>query len=441
MAIVLADRVKETTNTTGTGTLTLAGAVSGFQSFAAIGNTNQTYYCIVSGTNWEVGQGTYTLAGTTLSRDTVFASSNAGSLITVAAGAEVFATYPANTAITDSHIHTDKAFSGTQTDGIVIDYVDPFARISVAVGDGIRFFTGGVAGTQIAEFKSNGDTDFSGVLSCGTGSLITGATNPQIAAAGGSATYIQLYIHNDSAGSGSSADLIAYPDNGTDTSGWADLGCASSVFSDAAYSVTGPNEAYLFASAPSGAGKTGNMVYATDSTGSLNAHQWYVGGFNQAKTAWKMQLSSSGLDFKTPILLNSSAGTSGYVLASAGAGATPTWKPLYKTITFGGTGTPSTGNTVTPLIMITEACTVISACVNTKTAPGTGGFIYSIVKSTDGGATFPTTLATQTLTSGSKTLGPTAQTANTLASGDLLGINISAVNSAADWTVELVVRV
>lgn len=99
MALVLADRVQETTNTTGTGTLTLAGAVSGYQSFGAIGNTNTTYYTIVSGTDWEVGIGTYTSAGTTLSRDTVFSSSAGGTTkISVAAGAVVFGDYPATIA-------------------------------------------------------------------------------------------------------------------------------------------------------------------------------------------------------------------------------------------------------------------------------------------------------------------------------------------------------
>ena len=341
MAIVLADRVKETTTTTGTGTLTLAGAVSGFQSFAAIGNTNETFYCIVSGTDWEVGQGTYTASGTTLSRDTVFASSAGGAKISVASGAEVFATYPANSAITNRHIHTDQIFSGDQPDGIVIDYDHPFARISVETGDGIRMYTGGVASTQIAEFKSNGDTDLTGVLTVGGGSLIGGATNPQVAASGSSTTYVQAYIHNDNAGSASSADLVAYPDNGTDASGWADVGCASSTFSDAAFSVTGPNEAYLFGSAPSGAGKTGNLVYATDSTGTANSHQWYVGGFAQAKSAYKMQLTSSGFELKTALLPNGSAGTSGQLLSSAGTGAIPAWTDL-KTVN--GTSLIGSGN-------------------------------------------------------------------------------------------------
>ena len=77
MALVIKDRVKETTTTTGTGTLTLAGAFDGFDSFAEIGNGNTTYYSCTDGTDFEVGIGTYTASGTTLSRDTIFESSGA----------------------------------------------------------------------------------------------------------------------------------------------------------------------------------------------------------------------------------------------------------------------------------------------------------------------------------------------------------------------------
>jgi hypothetical protein len=102
MAFVLADRVKETTTTTGTGAVTLLGASTGYQSFSAIGNANSTYYTIAgqSSSEWEVGIGTYTSSGTTLSRDTVLASSNSGSLVTFSAGTkDVFVTYPSERAI------------------------------------------------------------------------------------------------------------------------------------------------------------------------------------------------------------------------------------------------------------------------------------------------------------------------------------------------------
>jgi hypothetical protein len=102
MALVLRDRVKETTATTGTGTLTLAGAALGFQSFAAIGNGNTTYYAISDPAtgDWEVGVGTYTSSGTTLSRDTVLSSSNSGSLVPFAVGTkDVFVTYPSSRSV------------------------------------------------------------------------------------------------------------------------------------------------------------------------------------------------------------------------------------------------------------------------------------------------------------------------------------------------------
>jgi hypothetical protein len=100
MALVLKDRVKETTTTTGTGTLTLLGAASGFQSFSVIGDGNTTYYTIDGGTEWEVGIGTYTSSGTTLSRDTILESSNGGTAVNFSAGTKnVFVTYPAERAL------------------------------------------------------------------------------------------------------------------------------------------------------------------------------------------------------------------------------------------------------------------------------------------------------------------------------------------------------
>jgi hypothetical protein len=103
MALVLADRVRETTTTTGTGSVTLAGAYTGFQTFSAgVGNTNSTYYTIanvVSG-EWEVGIGTYASGGNTLSRTTVLASSNTGSLVNFGSGTkDVFVTQPAERAV------------------------------------------------------------------------------------------------------------------------------------------------------------------------------------------------------------------------------------------------------------------------------------------------------------------------------------------------------
>jgi hypothetical protein len=107
MALVIADRVKDSTTTAGTGTITLSGtAPTGFQNFSVIGNGNTTYYCIAGqGTNeWEVGVGTYASSGTTLARTTVLSNSSATqpSALSFSAGTkDVFVTYPSeNSAFT-----------------------------------------------------------------------------------------------------------------------------------------------------------------------------------------------------------------------------------------------------------------------------------------------------------------------------------------------------
>jgi acetyltransferase-like isoleucine patch superfamily enzyme len=121
MAFVLADRVKETTTVTGTTSpISLLGAATGFQSFAAIGNANVTYYTIAgqTGSEWEVGIGTYTSSGTTLSRDTVLSSSNGGALVNFSAGTkDVWCDYPAGRAVqgADGYIENDATISVSST--------------------------------------------------------------------------------------------------------------------------------------------------------------------------------------------------------------------------------------------------------------------------------------------------------------------------------------
>lgn len=107
MALVVKDRVKVVSTTTGTGTFTLGAASDGFQSFSVIGDGNQTYYTITDGTDWEVGIGTYTSSGTTLSRDTILESSNSGNAVNWGAGdKDVFVTYPA-----ERSVDTGKAYA------------------------------------------------------------------------------------------------------------------------------------------------------------------------------------------------------------------------------------------------------------------------------------------------------------------------------------------
>jgi len=131
MALVVKDRVKETTSTTGTGTVTLAGASTGFQSFSVIGDGNTTYYSIVSGNNWEVGLGTYTASGTTLSRDTILESSNAGSAITLSGTSDVFCTYPAEKSGHKDSTNTIYAEQIGASNGILINATTVSANFTV----------------------------------------------------------------------------------------------------------------------------------------------------------------------------------------------------------------------------------------------------------------------------------------------------------------------
>jgi hypothetical protein len=116
MALVINDRVRETTTVTGTGSATLLGAVTGYQSFSVIGNGNTTYYTIADqgGPNWEVGLGTYSSG--TLARTTVLSSSNSGSLVNFTAGTkDVFVTYPSEKAVyfdLNGNITTNCLFEG-----------------------------------------------------------------------------------------------------------------------------------------------------------------------------------------------------------------------------------------------------------------------------------------------------------------------------------------
>jgi hypothetical protein len=102
MALVLKDRVKQSAAAPGTGTITLGATTSGFQSFAAVGNGNVTYFAIVDPVSgdWEVNYGTYTSSGTTLSRNaTPLSSSASGALVNFTGAVDVFLTYPSSRSV------------------------------------------------------------------------------------------------------------------------------------------------------------------------------------------------------------------------------------------------------------------------------------------------------------------------------------------------------
>ena len=131
MALVINNRVRELTSTTGTGAVTLGGAVGGFQTFAAgIGNDNTTYYAISinSESEWEVGLGTLNADSSTLTRTSVLESSNGDAAVDFSAGSkEVFCTLPAEKAV---YLDADGA-SVPALGGQITDETKTFSNYSV----------------------------------------------------------------------------------------------------------------------------------------------------------------------------------------------------------------------------------------------------------------------------------------------------------------------
>tara|TARA_Y100000004_G_C8952642_1_gene429316 strand:- start:1511 stop:3619 length:2109 start_codon:yes stop_codon:yes gene_type:complete len=154
MAIVVKDRVKVTTSTTGTGTLTLGSAESGFQAFSVIGNGNQTYYAIKSDAGFEVGIGTYTHSGTTLSRDTILESSNSGSAVSLTGTSTVFTTYPAErSTFSDQGLAKTFTASGSITAGkpVILNTNGTVSQVSSSNSSNLANNYLGVASTTASD--------------------------------------------------------------------------------------------------------------------------------------------------------------------------------------------------------------------------------------------------------------------------------------------------
>lgn len=188
MALVLKDRVKVTTTTTGTGTLTLGSAETGFQDFSVIGDGNTTYYTINDAAtgDWEVGIGTYTASGTTLSRDVILESSNSNSAVNFGAGDKiVFVTYPAEKSV---DIDTPQTLTN-KTISADSNTISGIAASSFVLSNGSGNIDGAAAQKAIPSGDVVGTTDTQTL----TNKTITGLKETKVAVA---ASDIDLSLGN-----------------------------------------------------------------------------------------------------------------------------------------------------------------------------------------------------------------------------------------------------
>ena len=256
MAIVVKDRVQQTSTTTGTADFVLTGAVAGFQSFAAIGNTNVTYYTAVDPNtgDWEVGIGTYSTTGPTLARTAVLSNSlSTTAKISFAAGAKnVFCVYPA-----------EKAIYEEVSGNVLID------------GGPIT-----VVGTGVT-----GYTTFSAAL----GELYANTNG-----------FAQLYAQNLNNGAEASADFVAYNNLGDGVNKFVDMGINSSNYSSVTYPIFTPNSAYLF--------NDGGNLFVGSATDDV---VFFAGGVGVANEALRINKTTRALTSSGALSVGGTLGVTG----------------------------------------------------------------------------------------------------------------------------------
>ena len=199
MAMVFADRVNETTTTTGTGTLSLGGAADGFQGFVVgIGTTNECSYCITDDTDWEIGEGTVTDASPdTLSRDTILASSNSDAAVSWSSGTKnVFVVYPAGAVAVTSYTNS--------TNNRVLTSVDSFT----VNGEANLTFDGSVLAAT-GNITATGTVEPAGDTAAGDNAAIGYASADGLILTGQGSTN-DVTIKNDA-----DADVISIPTGAT----------------------------------------------------------------------------------------------------------------------------------------------------------------------------------------------------------------------------------
>lgn len=250
MALVLNDRVLETSASTGTGTFTLLGAASSFQTFlAGVGANNTTYYAIqnTAANEFEVGLGTLDGTGAILTRTTVYRSSNSNNPVTFSAGTKnVFCTYPSTRSV-----NYDAAGALTVTGATTFN-----SSIDVT---GAATFNGSSTFNDPSTFNDTAAFNSTATITSATNSPLTvnnGGTGTPLANSAASFfgnvnSFSQVNYQNLNAGTSASTDFVATADNGNDTTNFVNFGINSSTYNLGTFTITGVNEAYLYSQSTS----------------------------------------------------------------------------------------------------------------------------------------------------------------------------------------------
>lgn len=371
MAFVIADRVQETTIVVGTGTATLLGAATGYQSFSAgIGASNTTYYVIAdqSGSNWEVGFGTLDATGLILTRTTILSSSNSNSVVSFPAGTKnVWCDYPAGKAVYLNSSGNVSAL-GTITSGVWNGTTVPVAY----GGTGVTASTGAnsvVLRDASVNISVNSISEgFSNVAATGTTTVLTVASVPNYVVTGSGGQTYQLpdattltnnanYTFNNNQSSGT----IVVKNNSSTTVATIQSGGFVDVILLSNATAAGSWDVHNFA--PSNVNWSTNTL---DYAGSITNATWNGNtvAYNRGGTGQSSAFTAGGIVYgsTTSALAVTPIGTSGQVLTSAGAGT-----PIWTTPT---TGTVTGVTATSPVVSSGGAAPVISMPAATTSVSG-----------------------------------------------------------------------
>ena len=283
----------------------------------------------------------------------------------------------------------------------------PYQFVTVDIGD--VTFDGEVevidTPTNLTFTYASPGSDVAETAASGSGldvSAVTGFTNPMSVFTIDADDYAQLVIHNTSGSTDSSADFIAYPDNGEDFSGYIDMGITSSTFADPEFTITGPNDGYIFMTAPIGSSGAGNLILATGDTGSENKIVFAAGGLSSNNEQMSI---TPDVNVHIEIPTASTDATTGAFTVVGGVGIQGDLNiagnvAIVGTISFGGSGTTVTTNNLSvgePMIfsgagnqadlldegLVVEYAETVSAITNTVTNKALTSNVATLTTGTD----------------------------------------------------------